>query len=385
MSYGSVSSTQASQAADSEIYQLRPWHLLIICAALFAQEVVITNELIYMVTWEKLLGVPLEYVSLSGVISGIIGFISIPLMGRFGDKGNRLRRKTLLVIGSGCCILLGSCCIFVGFIIKLLVLHNYDNSHPSLSAWNQTCQNQNVEYFVNETSLNETNSQILLDPEYMFQDDPLSRLTSVLAVATFVFIDYGFDTGSPNIRSYMLECVHKSQHSKVLSVGVIMSGLGGCLVSIIGLSDFNFTAEQETDPNLLKAIALSFLLMVSVVITFPTTLIYGRYLLHQYDTRTKEDGERNNCGCSHEEDRHTKHLYNSQKTSEQLNPSETNAKLNYSKFPCSALQKTQNVNVDLSENVDFKTVQSEAPITFEHDLNIKDKKKRNRNLVKSME
>ncbi|KAK0051988.1 membrane-associated transporter protein [Biomphalaria pfeifferi] len=370
MTYGSVSFTQASQAAESEVYQLRPWHFLIICAALFAQEVAITNELIYMVTWEKLLGVPLEFVSLPGVISATISFFSIPVMGRFGDKGNRLRRKSLLVIGSGCCLFFGSCCMFVGCLIKWLGIHSNENRLSNLPAWNRTCQNQNVKS--NITSFNETDCLMLSDSENMIQHDPLSRLTSVLAVATFVFIDYGFDTGSPNIRSYMLECVHKSQHSKVLSVGVIMSGLGGFVVSLIGLFDFNFTVEQDVDPNIVKALALCFFLMISVLITFSITLIYGRNLFHKYNTQTTKGDERNKCGKCHNGNNSETQSVN-QSTHEQVNHNETNGNVNYSKCADSVLQKIQNENVDISERQAFKSVQSNTHIDIENKMNIVDK------------
>ncbi|KAH9513342.1 hypothetical protein Btru_034665 [Bulinus truncatus] len=235
-------------------FEVKLWHQLVLSSALFTNEVAITYELIYMVTWEKLLGLPGQYVTLPGVISAVVSFILIPIMGRLGDRGNRLKMKCLLVILSGGCMVLGASCLLLGCILKLSVVSVFDSQMNCSMLLNNSVSVNTEILPSNQSSVNKTRENC-------------THISDT---------DTGFDTGGSNIRSFMLECVEKSQHSKMLYIGVIMSGLGGCAISALGLLDVNLS--QSMDPNLVKAMMLSLFLIVSVVATVPATLICGRYL-----------------------------------------------------------------------------------------------------------
>lgn len=99
---------------------LKLWHYATLSSALFSAEVAVTYELIYMVLWEKLMGVSLQFVSLAGVISALLGILLIPLMGRFGDSGNRFIRKGRLVVFSGSMQAVGALVFIVGCGLKVL-------------------------------------------------------------------------------------------------------------------------------------------------------------------------------------------------------------------------------------------------------------------------
>ncbi|XP_059155443.1 uncharacterized protein LOC131940704 [Physella acuta] len=268
----------------------KQWHYAILSSALFGSEVTVTYELIYMVLWEKLLGVPLQFVSLAGVISALLGILLIPLMGRFGDSGNRFSRKGCLVVFSGSMQALGAVVFIVGCSLKVY----QDSGKCDVTG----CSGNAC--FVGTTN-GTTNDTSTVTEESV--SSVSSTWTATLAVLTFVLVDIGFDTGSSNIRAFMLESVQESQHTKVLSLGVMMAALGGCVFSLMGLIDYSNLFPASIDPSLSTAIALSIFLVVSVLVTVSITLISGRFFIKRLEyfsnnSKNQEDGETVECNTA---------------------------------------------------------------------------------------
>ncbi|RUS76473.1 hypothetical protein EGW08_015757 [Elysia chlorotica] len=215
--------------------------LSVLCAAFFANEITVTFELIYMVSVERLLSLPLQFVSLPGVVASASSFVIVPLMGRYTDSGNRHRRRSAMVVLSGALqftgalLLLTACAKFIHIQTQSLEVNSKQN-HGLLSEASK------MEKEVNEFSfskvfggnVNETSTQFESDVPFNWTIPPnrnndediegeshsiSSALTACLALVSFSVMAVGFDIGTSSIRAFVLDCVPPEAHSNVLSVG----------------------------------------------------------------------------------------------------------------------------------------------------------------------
>lgn len=219
---------------SDKIFQLKRRHRLTLCAALFACEFAVTFQFIYSVTVLKLLGVPDAYVSLFGVISATSCLLVLPFMGKYSDRGNKFRRKSLLVFGSGCLMISSVVFLLAATFLKLAhdgdTVHRAENCstinvtklHSSSFVLNKISGNNDTEDIVLRGSM-EDNLTLNILCKASFRDhgdgEPQTSLTPpILGVLAFALMDISIDIGYTNVRPFIVESVHPFWRGKVLSV-----------------------------------------------------------------------------------------------------------------------------------------------------------------------
>ena len=54
----------------------------------------------------------------------------------------------------------------------------------------------------------------------------------------FILLDIGFDAMNSFVRSFMLACSRRSEHSSLLVLGLIMASAGGVSTAALGVVEF---------------------------------------------------------------------------------------------------------------------------------------------------
>ncbi|CAL1528020.1 unnamed protein product, partial [Lymnaea stagnalis] len=269
------------------VLQLKLWHYLLLCASLFSNEVTVTFYFLYMVTWGQMLGLSTQVVTFPGVVSACLSFIVIPVMGKFGDRGNVHKRKSFLLLVSGGLQVIGASCLIIACVVKIVGSSGFKldaNIDKNYHRQIKTAEIKELLLNSSETARDEGRISMEGDPDKLDSRSNQSEhrvITATLAFIAFVLMDCGYDTGSSNIRGFVMECVDPSQHSKLLTIGVVMSGIGGCALALMGLIEYDGLTGPSSDPALAKAIALSILLIICVIVSNFTTLALGRYLVNK--------------------------------------------------------------------------------------------------------
>ncbi|KAK7507944.1 hypothetical protein BaRGS_00000909, partial [Batillaria attramentaria] len=160
---------------------------LTLVATFLGNESSISYEQLYLVPVLQTLGMPLRLSSLTGLVSGVLGVVILPILGWLSDRGsNPNRRKRNGVLASTSIMLLG-----ISVVIVASVLH--------------------------------------------LQKVPV---TAGFAMLGFVVYEFGIDNANSFSRSWILACSSRCEHTSLLVLGLVMAAVGGISTAALARVDF---------------------------------------------------------------------------------------------------------------------------------------------------
>ncbi|XP_076468109.1 uncharacterized protein LOC143298948 [Babylonia areolata] len=225
-------------------------------ASLWGNEASTDFEQLYTVPILQTLGLPMRLASVTGAVAGPTAFLLLPLLGWLTDRGsNPVRRKTMAAMFACGVTLLGMLCVIMANILHFsYLLENSVNinstahaSHPAESgAWNGE---------VTTSGQGTDASDTAHGPDYGATDSTNDNLATFgitqahtenfevpfkagLGLLGFILLDIGFDASNACIKSFVLTCGPRSEHSSLLLIGLVIASAGGVSTASLALVDF---------------------------------------------------------------------------------------------------------------------------------------------------
>ncbi|GFO02180.1 proton-associated sugar transporter a [Plakobranchus ocellatus] len=220
---------------------------LMLVSPLFGIEMSMSFEQVYEILVLQFLGVPLELVSVNGIIAGCLGTLLLPALGVWTDGGNNPRKRKLLTLIVGLCVFLsGPLLLSSASLIKIHRMNKF-------SRLIHNCSKENL-HGLSNYSVNDFGGEIvdtlILNNHTSASDRPFSIETKesilynqsvtgivLISILGFMGLDLGFDLIVSLSRASILESVPKCQHKFVLSLATIVQSLAGFSCSLIGCFD----------------------------------------------------------------------------------------------------------------------------------------------------
>ncbi|KAK7507005.1 hypothetical protein BaRGS_00001856 [Batillaria attramentaria] len=172
----------------------------------------------------QLYNVPL--VSLTAVVSGPAAISLTPLLGWISDRGsNPNRRKMLNVMFCSALLVSGVFCI-----VLANVLH--------LQSLSESIKNATVEPPTLSDNDSFTTWLPLTDQNVNETGTPLKAWIGLLG---YIVIDVAFQVSNAFVKSWVLTCSPRPEHTSVLELGTVMGSTGGLLTSGIATIDLEDT------------------------------------------------------------------------------------------------------------------------------------------------
>ncbi|KAI8790482.1 membrane-associated transporter protein [Biomphalaria glabrata] len=251
----------------------RCWQLLLV-SAVCGIEMCLSFEQIYAVLILQYLGVPVNLVSINGVVCGGISMVLLPILGVLADKGSnpKMKKTATLIVGmftflSGLSIL-----AFCGIIKMDKVPADLTkvNSSQIFNDYNST-----ISVFDYNSTANDSMTPGVNDNDYSSLP-----LTAFLSITGFALMDIGFDISMSLTRAFVLEVVPSFQHTRMLMVATIAQSLAGTTFSGIGCFDFPGILGPIFQVDGVAATLLCFcaILFGIIVLSYLTTIFSGLFI-----------------------------------------------------------------------------------------------------------
>ncbi|KAL8598602.1 hypothetical protein ACOMHN_013485 [Nucella lapillus] len=241
-----------------------------LCMGLTASEAMGVFSMLTCLPLLQALGSPVYLMTLPGAISAASGLVFVPLIGWFADRGpNPQKRKKPVTIAAFCVGLLGMSLNLLASVLSVSQSPRATHHNSTNSVINETVHhNTSVIYLTNNGSLLSVDNQSFLsslDKMAKYSQAPyfpneslvgtavseeartgfgISSCTMfglpmlvVVAMAGFIFIDFGFDLTNCAVKALMLTHSSPADHVSLVITGVFMAALGGCCTSVSGLVD----------------------------------------------------------------------------------------------------------------------------------------------------
>ena len=237
---------------------------LLLNAAMIGNGMCTAFQQLYEVPLLQILGVPVTYVSLYPIVTGPTAILLMSLQGYFGDRGPHHRQKKIAILTCNCAAVLFGIAVLVW--ASLLLLYNHENqnvtivpeylyNHSLLMPTSVTptfitpAENSSVDDSVIkplERNLNiavssyDENVSIAVPQEQQEDGDAgLLALTAILGVVGFSAMDIGYNINMAAIRSCVLSCSPKTDHTSMLVLALVMASAGGLISNVLGLVDLS--------------------------------------------------------------------------------------------------------------------------------------------------
>ncbi|KAL8577279.1 hypothetical protein ACOMHN_062788 [Nucella lapillus] len=273
-------------------------------ASLFSNEAICSFEHIYTVPILQTLGLPLSLVTLTGAISGPSATFLLPLLGWWTDRGsNPSRRKTIATMIVSIVAFTGMLCVLSANLLHLSSVlvkdantsaaRVYDSYNSSGFTWAETSEKVNDSGLELQAGVDGMNGSLFshLEDDLPREDDSGIPFKAILALMGFVLMDLGVDGSSSNIRSFVLTCSRRCDHTSLLLFGVTMASAGGVSTTALGLVDFpSILGLNDTEgAGLTTQTAIQAAIIISLaVLCLPTTLLTVRRLLKQRSSSSED-------------------------------------------------------------------------------------------------
>ncbi|XP_076468259.1 uncharacterized protein LOC143299052 [Babylonia areolata] len=229
---------------------------LVLNASLWGNEASIDFEHLYQVPILQTLGLPMRLATLTGAVAGPTACLFLPLLGWLTDRGSNPHRcKTMAAILTCGLTFVGLLCIIMANILHFSYLlqtsvNINSTAHASLPSsfdWVGHMTTLGQRTGMSETAngpipraTGSTDSPAILGVGVTDAcvDNSEVPFKAGLALLGFILLDIGYDAFNACIRSFVLMCSPRSEHSSLLIIGLIISSCGGMSTASLGLVDF---------------------------------------------------------------------------------------------------------------------------------------------------
>ncbi|GFS13617.1 transporter [Elysia marginata] len=311
------------------------WQLLI-TSEMVGLEANIAAEVILMIANIQTLGVPIRYSSVPGTVAAAIGIILIPFLGYVLDRWAKSKRSKAIILAFTTTIqLLGSLLVLLANGLKLALTSvesddrngssggnltdfhlfqsvSYDSyndmSATRMSGWINTVnavippfspsirdlnnsnvsqsqfQNQSFSssiqfrFSVPNKSMEMTHTSSFTTPKYLDYQELSSDgegsipFYAFIGMVGYTLLDCGYDSSNCFLKTFVLHCTPVEYHVSVIVKSIMVSSVGGVLVSILGSIDLGQTITAGTNYDSSSALAclvtaLANILLVTGVLT----------------------------------------------------------------------------------------------------------------------
>ncbi|GFR77826.1 membrane-associated transporter protein [Elysia marginata] len=239
--------------------------LVLLVVAMCGVEACMAFDHVYLFLMLQYLGTPVSLMSSCGVLTGLISLMTMPGLTYYANRGiNSWKRKWYSIWIGLAVFLIGLILLAAASVIKIMdVSEALDSmSHMVNSSANSCLSGSKV-------SGNYTHTM-----SFQYTHVPI---TAVLGIVGFGTMDVAYDLSSPVLKSFVLDTLPTHQHSAVLATSTVLQGLGGTIISLIGVLNLPtmmesiFMVDGLAGTLLLLCGILIFLLLIS----FSTTLLSG--------------------------------------------------------------------------------------------------------------
>ncbi|XP_076468078.1 uncharacterized protein LOC143298931 [Babylonia areolata] len=217
-------------------------------------------EHLYTVPILQTLGLPMRLASLTGAVAGPTAFSLLPLLGWLTDQGsNPVRRKMMAAIFACGLVFMGMLCIIMANIFHfnyLLEISANNSAHAPLpsdlsdpfknspldsSDWDDdatTVGQRTATKGPVSRATDSTDSLAILGVPDVYAENDEIPFKAGLGLLGFILLDIGFDASSSCVKSFVLTCGPRSEHSSLLIIGLVIASAGGVSTTSLALVDF---------------------------------------------------------------------------------------------------------------------------------------------------